>query len=190
PDLTNTSKISVVYLGNSMLERLKTTGRTTQLANLTTSWNAGCGGDKNENVLYRLDLGLYSILKQYHASETAEGRPGIRVWVLKSGTNNLHAKKGFREQDVESWRVLVESCLKIAPGSTVLACDVFFRKDVDDGLVERGNQMLKGVVEEFGKQEEGERVKWVEARHLVTKDMLVDRVHLNEEGYRVFDETL
>lgn len=34
------------------------------------------------------------------------------------------------------------------------------------------------------------RVIWVEARHLITKDMLVDHVHLNEEGCRVWDAVL
>lgn len=57
PNLTNTSDIEVVLLGNSMLERFKTTGAATRLGNLESVWNAGCGGDKNENVLYRLEQG-------------------------------------------------------------------------------------------------------------------------------------
>lgn len=35
PDLTNKSSIEVVYLGSSMLERLKTTGASTEVCNST-----------------------------------------------------------------------------------------------------------------------------------------------------------
>jgi hypothetical protein len=35
-----------------------------------------------------------------------------------------------------------------------------------------------------------ERVKRVDSRHLIGKDMLDDRVHFNEEGYRAWDGVL
>jgi hypothetical protein len=40
PDLLNKSSIKVVYLGNSMLERLKTTGASTQVCNSTVTLGA------------------------------------------------------------------------------------------------------------------------------------------------------
>ncbi|OAL51354.1 hypothetical protein IQ07DRAFT_586885 [Pyrenochaeta sp. DS3sAY3a] len=204
-NLSNTSPIHIVYLGNSMLERLKTTGKDTNLGTLSNkanAFNAGCGGDKNENVLYRLEQGLYTLLKSSQESmATAPKTCDIALWILASGTNNLHAKHGFRHPDVASWKVLVETCLRIAPRSRVLACDVFYRKDVKDELVEAGNEMLRDVVREVNLDvekrraesgEEGgqESVVWVEARQKIDKGMLVDHVHLNEEGYRVWDEVL
>lgn len=197
PDLTNTSKIEVVYFGNSMLERFKTSGRDTELGKLGRegkAWNAGCGGDKNENVLYRLsqDQGLYPLLKK--AGEENPSKCAIKLWVLASGTNNLHPKRGLRAPDIESWRLLVEACLRIAPESRVLACDGFYRKDISDELVDVGNQALKGVVEEMNREmiDSGweERVMWLEAREAIGKDMLVDHVHLMEKGYRVWDDRL
>lgn len=204
-NLSNTSPIHIVYLGNSMLERLKTTGQGTKLGNLSSkgsAFNAGCGGDKNENVLYRLEQGLYTLLKSSQESTaTIPKTCDITLWILASGTNNLHAKHGFRHPDVASWKVLLETCLRIAPRSRVLACDVFYRKDVKDELVEAGNEMLKGVVREVNlevekrRAENGEedgqaRVVWVEARQKIDRSMLVDHVHLNEGGYRVWDEVL
>jgi hypothetical protein len=198
PDLFNTSKIEVVYLGNSMLERLKTTGKATNLSTLDAGWNAGCGGDKNENVIYRLEKGLYDILTSAH--ENKPDKCGIKMWILASGTNNLHTKRGFRTADIDSWKVLVEACLRAAPGSVVLACDVFYRKDIMDSVVDEGNELLRKVVEqtndnasnagEITYQGSKERVKWIEARHLISKDLLDDHVHLNEEGYRVWDRVL
>lgn len=194
-NLSNKTAINVIYLGNSMLERLKTTGKTTKLAGLDVAWNAGCGGDKNENVVYRLSepQGLYSILKFAHNDEVKEGEErkcDIKLWVLASGTNNLHPKRGLRDEDVKSWRVLVQSCLSIAPGSQVVACDVFHRKDIEDRLVDEGNENLRRVVEELNRDLGEDKVKWVEARHLISKEMLVDHVHLNEEGYGVWDRVL
>jgi hypothetical protein len=40
PDLLNKSSIEIVYLGNSMLERLKTTGASTQVCNSTVTLGA------------------------------------------------------------------------------------------------------------------------------------------------------
>lgn len=188
-----------------MLERLKTTGKNTRLGQLDVSWNAGCGGDTNSNVVYRLsnEQGFYKILKSDQALEQKKGgeekKCNIKVWILASGTNNLHPKRGLREADVESWKVLVQACLRIAPGSKVLACDMFYRKDVEDELVDRGNEMLREVVGEINSEmetsmQDGEkcegRVTWVEVRHLICRDMLEDHVHLNEEGYEMWDRVL
>jgi hypothetical protein len=183
PNLTNLSPISVIYLGNSMLERLKTSGSSTRLSNLSCAWNAGVGGDKTENVLYRLSqCGLYDILKTAQREQKCD----IKLWILASGTNNLHAKRGLSTKDAESWKVLVQACRRIAPRSQVLCCDVFYRTDVRDGVVDEGNDMLERMVE--GMRDEG--VLWVEARQEIGKDMLDDHVHLNEEGYRVWDGVL
>ena len=187
----------------SLALAIKTTGANTnigRLGNMGVAWNAGVGGDKNESVAYRLNEGLYDMLRN-----AKKERCNIRVWILTSGTNNLHAKRPFRKQDVESWRMLVETCLRIAPESMVLACDMTYRKDIADVFVDESNRMLKEVVEEMNeilqkdmeKEDhsqsgkcQGDRVKWIDSRHVISKDMLVDHVHLNEEGYRTWHTAL
>lgn len=76
-----TPKIDVVLLGDSMLERFQTTGKYTQIGGLQYPrvFNAGVGGDKIENVLYRIRLGLLSILKAKNP----------KLVVIHIGTNNL-----------------------------------------------------------------------------------------------------
>ncbi|KAI4655088.1 uncharacterized protein J4E79_008153 [Alternaria viburni] len=206
PNLANTSPISVVYLGNSMLERFKTSGITTDIGKLSdtgVAWNAGVGGDSNQNVAYRLAGGLYSLLKTAKKDVC-----DIKLWIVASGTNNLQKKRAFQKQDVESWRVLVEACLRIAPESTVLACDMSYRLDIPDAIVDQSNEMLREVVGEINgalraekehalqtyedqtERDREDKVKWVDTRHMFIKNMLDDHVHLNEEGYWLWDFVL
>jgi hypothetical protein len=80
-----------------MLERFKTTGIAAKLGALGASgaaFNAGVGGDRNENIIYRLTQGRYSTLKT--AQSDTSTSCDIKVWVLTSGTNKFHAK-GHRE---------------------------------------------------------------------------------------------
>ncbi|KAF1966663.1 hypothetical protein BU23DRAFT_661932 [Bimuria novae-zelandiae CBS 107.79] len=135
PNLSNKSRMDIVYLGNSMLERLKTTGKSTKLAQCgrdSTAWNVGCGGDKNENVMYR----LFGDVKALH--HALKPFSDIKLWVVISGTNNLR-KKPFHLADTESYQLLLESCLWIAPKSKVIACDMFYRKDIPDAVVDESN---------------------------------------------------
>jgi len=172
---------TTVLIGDSMIERLQTTGSNTRIARLPSSFNAGVGGDRIENVLYRLDLGLFTSLKNH----------GIKLWVLMIGTNHIGTKKGLKKKELDAYRVLVQALLRIAPESRILACGMFQRKDVDDGNMERANMMLKEVVGEMNNKLEGEKVCWLDAAGGVKKEEhLLDHVHLNEEGYRIWDEAL
>ena len=51
-----TGPVEIVFIVDSMLERLKSTGVHTGTSELQSSFNVGVGGDKIENVLFRLDL--------------------------------------------------------------------------------------------------------------------------------------
>ncbi|KAF9545120.1 hypothetical protein EC957_011275 [Mortierella hygrophila] len=176
PNDTPTTPLSTVFIGDSMLERLKTTGTSTGLANLSGSFNVGCGGDKIENVLYRLDL-MYPLLQ--NCSD-------IKLWVVMVGTNNLR-KKGFRPTDVALYRLLLQALLRIAPGSKVLACEVFRRKDIEDRYVDEANRMVKEMIKAMNDTLGEARILWSEAPEDVTKAMFEDHVHLDEEGYSRWD---
>ncbi|KAK3809069.1 MAG: SGNH hydrolase-type esterase domain-containing protein [Linnemannia elongata] len=179
PDNTPTTPLSTVLVGDSMLERFKTTGALTGLAKLPGSFNAGCGGDKIENVLYRLDL-MYPLFQ--NCSD-------IKLWVVMVGTNNLR-KKGFRPTDVALYRLLLQALLRIAPGSKVLACEMFWRKDIEDRYVDEANRMVKEMIKAMNDILGDARILWSEAPEDVTKDMFEDHVHLDEDGYSRWDGQL
>ncbi|CZT06980.1 uncharacterized protein RAG0_12549 [Rhynchosporium agropyri] len=95
--------------------------------------------------------------------------------------------------DIDRWSIakMVQALLRIAPQSRILACGIFQRKDVDDGTMERANMMLKELAGEINKHLDGENVFWVDAPGGVKKEEhVVDHAHLNEEGYRIWDEVL
>jgi lysophospholipase L1-like esterase len=207
PDLQNKVKIEVICLGNSMFERLKNTGLFTNLGQLSAkgcAWNAGVGGDMISNNLYRLSNGLYTILKEAQqqnlntddvlTKNKAETNTNIKLWILASGTNDLTKKRSLRPKELEAYRLLLEACLRISPKSKVLVCDMFYRKDISDAIVDMGNEMLEQVVrdvnQELVKEGDEDRVIRVEARQLIGKDRLVDHVHLDERGYGIWDELL
>ncbi len=107
------------------------------------------------------------------------------------GTNHIGKKKGLKKKELDAYRVLVQALLRIAPQSRILACEIFQRKDVDDGNIERANMMLKELVGEMNKQLGGEKVFWLDVPGGVKKEEhFVDHVHLNEEGYQIWDEAL
>ncbi|KAF9361106.1 hypothetical protein BGX26_005735 [Mortierella sp. AD094] len=180
PQSTVASPIDVVLIGDSMLERFKTTGSSTHLAQLPRSFNCGCGGDKVENVLYRLSF----------MTPLLENR-SIKLWVVMVGTNNLR-KKGLRPADIPLYHLLLQALLRIDSKSKILACEIFKRKDFEDKYVDEANSMVKAMITEMnaslGLQED--RIIWSGVPVEATIEHLDDHVHLDAEGYRIWDETL
>src|SRR5271170_1872368 len=96
-----TTRIRCLLLGDSMLERFKTTGKHTKLGQVEFPdlLNAGVGGDRTQNVIYRLGTkGLYSGLKQH----------GVNFAILDMGTNNLRPKRGLSAEAIEEYGLVLE----------------------------------------------------------------------------------
>lgn len=112
--------------------------------------NAGVGGDKIENVLFKLGLGMQSLLEERN----------VKVWVIMVGSNNL--KKALRPVELERYRLLIQTLLRISPTSKVLACQLFKRTGIDDGYVEESNKALLLLFKTMN-EKLGERIYWLEA---------------------------
>lgn len=172
--------ISVVFLGDSMFERMTTTEETDilplwpsetlcseeelketnlrrkainipKLVRINGLLNAGCGGDKIENILYRLigdpERELAGLAEALFDSERHRN---VKLWVVQAGTNNLHPKKGLTDASVDAYRELLDTILEISSGATrVLVTGLFNRKDINEELVAQANAKLKKLVEEL-----------------------------------------
>ncbi|KAL2071049.1 hypothetical protein VTL71DRAFT_12284 [Oculimacula yallundae] len=183
PLLTSTPsrEYSTVLIGDSGIERFATTGSRTRTAQLPSCINLGVGGDRIENVLYRLDSDLFTLLQNR----------GIKVWVLKIGANHLGRKKGLKRKEVDLYRVLLHALFRIAPGSKVVAAGLGRRRDVDEDKIERSNGVMRECAEEVDRAMGGGRVVWVDVpEEINAEEHLSDHCHMNEEGYRIWDEVL
>ena len=183
------SRIDVVLLGDSMLERFKTTGKYTQIGQLQYphAFNGGVGGDKIENILYRISLGLFSMLE----AKTP------KLVVIHIGTNNLQPKQPLHGLHLSNYRLLLQASLRLLPVQTqILVTGLFNRRDVDKRCILQSNMDIQQMVhtmnvqETEGRVEENHRVHWMEAPEEIQEDHLADNVHLNLLGYRIWDEKL
>ena len=202
----------LVLLGDSMFERMITTGRT---PNFPSPWpsetmhpdtdellavfphledrrlcgifNAGVGGDKVQNVIYRLvgdeERGLPALLPIL--------APSVKVWVVHAGGNNLTPAAGWSEQDEAMVRELARALLAVSPGSRVALTQMFYRKDVPLEIVNDTNARIRRIAKQLREAGFGDTVDcWRPPRLFRVRKHLQDQAHLNLEGYRVWTEQL
>ncbi|KAH8898997.1 hypothetical protein GQ53DRAFT_608136, partial [Thozetella sp. PMI_491] len=200
----------VVLLGDSMIERMISTARSPSLAPWPSTcmfpdtvaqtvypdtplhrrsdvFNAGVGGDKFENIAYRLAGDDASARPLPSLLEALSART-VRLWVVQAGTNNLHPKKGLRERDYSALRALLASLLLVSPVQTqILLTGLFYRKDVADSLVDQANAEYERLTTEFNQEHSRVRIVYLAPAEAVDPSRhLVDHVHLSEEGYRLW----
>ncbi len=204
----------VVLLGDSMFERMTTTGQSPNFpapwpslalfpspdtAGLPTKekdcrfegvFNAGVGGDKIQNVIYRL------------AGDNERGLPGllpilagsVQLWVVHVGTNNLSPKKGWTRADEAALRELARTLLAANPTCRVVLTKLFARTDVPWEVVSGVNETVRGIAERLGDEVGSGRVEYWNPpgadTWLSMEKHLDDHVHLNLEGYRLWVEVL
>ncbi|KAK3985880.1 platelet-activating factor acetylhydrolase IB subunit gamma [Cladorrhinum sp. PSN332] len=203
-----TTPPAIILLGDSTLERFITTGNS---PNYTEPWpsptllptlpphsnrlprvlNCGVGGDKIQNVAYRL-LGdpsrdLPSLLAEVVSQQKIVKS---QVWVIHAGTNNLTPKNGLSDKDVDALEVMLRVLLRIR-GTRVILSGIMYRKDVEDQKVDEANEKLVLVVRRLQNDEEKSegRISWLgppEGGLVKKEEHLVDHVHLNLEGYRIW----
>lgn len=125
-----------------MIEPFKTSGSSTYIVKLPSSFNAGVGGDRIENVLYRLDVGLLDILRLR--------RSKLRLLAVR--TNNIPSKRELKASNLERYEILLKALPGSSEGSRVLACEVFRREHIGNEVVGKSNRLLK---ERFGDSQRG-----------------------------------
>jgi hypothetical protein len=137
-----TTRIRCLLLGCSMLERFKTTGKHTKFGQVEFPdlLNAGVGGDRIQNIIYRLGIGgLYPRLKQH----------GVNFAILQMGSNNLRPKRGLSAEAIEEYGLVLEALARAAPGIVMLLTGILPRKDVDRSFIDQSNNDLQRLIRDF-----------------------------------------
>ncbi|KAJ3148381.1 hypothetical protein HDU89_004711 [Geranomyces variabilis] len=184
---------TILLLGDSMLERFTTTGRATSISQNPHIFNAGCGGDKVDNVLYRLEHGLLDRL------------PAVEKIVLHCGTNNLAGKKTLRMGAgyIPAYRAMLHMIVahyRARGGDTtrtttsmmmvphLFITGLFYREATEAAEIDRVNAMLKALAEEEEEEEEDECVQCTYIPPFETS--LEDHVHMDAASYAKWDAVL
>lgn len=157
--------------------------------------NAGVGGDGIQNIAYRI-AGCPHPDPAKHLPGLGSALAicgGVRLWAVQAGTNNLSPKRGLIDVDRDALRALLQS-LRISSvrwDCKVLLTGVFPRKDISSGLIDEADGKLLAMVKELNVEQGRESLIFLPPTETIKPDEhLVDHVHLNVEGYRLWAWTL
>jgi lysophospholipase L1-like esterase len=176
--------IDVYFIGDSITRRWGALDYPELLANFQQAffgWNAanfGWGGDRTENILWRLDNG-----------ELAGVRP--KVFVVQAGTNNLgdiESNDERSESVAAGIEAIVERCRQQAPDALVVVTGLFPRRDRPEL-----NASIAAINKRLAAYADGRSVRYVDindrlvdSRGVLREEMSDDGLHLTLAAYRVW----
>jgi lysophospholipase L1-like esterase len=148
-------------------------------------WNAGnfgWGGDRTENILWRLDNGELDAVDP-------------KVIVLLAGTNNVGKEPGddAKVADVtRGLRAIVDACRKKAPAATIVLTAIFPRNDNAAVMptITRINTNLATLADGKSVRFLDVNARLADARGVLFEGTMVDGLHLSLKGYEVWAEGL
>ena len=180
--------IDVYLLGDSITRRWGATDYPDFLAHWKKTfhgWNAGnfgWGGDRTENILWRLENG-----------EIDGVNP--KVVVILAGTNNVGKEPGDEAKVADVTRgvaAVVDACRRKAPAATIVLTAIFPRNDGSAVMptIARINSNLAKVAAERSVRFLDVDSRLADANGVLFEGMMVDGLHPSLEGYEVWAEGL
>jgi len=180
--------IDLYFLGDSITRRWGATDYPDFLAHWTRTfhgWNAGnfgWGGDRTENILWRLSNG-----------ELDGVNP--KVIVLLAGTNNVGKEPGdeAKVKDVtRGLEAIVDACRKKAPAATIVLVALFPRNDNPAVM-----PTLARINANLAKMADGQSIRFLDvsarladAQGTLFEGVMVDGLHPSVKGYEAWAEGL
>ncbi|WP_284614984.1 GDSL-type esterase/lipase family protein [Aquabacterium humicola] len=173
----------LVFIGDSITQGWENEGREVWARHFArhNALNLGFGGDRTENVLWRLQHGALDGLAP-------------RAVVLMIGTNNTGHRAENPETTAAGIRRLVEEIRRRLPAAQVLLLAVFPREEQPTGplrrLNERINEHIRGLAD-------GRDVHFLDIGQVLTqpdgtlsKDVMPDLLHLSPKGYALWQAAM
>jgi len=180
--------IDVYFLGDSITRRWGATDYPDFLAHWKKTfqgWNAGnfgWGGDRTENILWRLENG-----------ELDGVNP--KVIVILAGTNNVGKEPGDEAKVADVTRgvfAIVDACRKKAPGATIVLTAIFPRNDNPAVMptIARINSDLARLSGEKSLHFLDVNSRLADAKGTLFEGVMVDGLHPSLKGYEAWAEGL
>lgn len=143
--------------------------------------NLGFGGDKTENVLWRLQHGELDGLNP-------------RVVTLLIGTNNTGDRMDPAPAVAAGVARVLQEIRQRLPGARVLLLAIFPREARPDAAMRRRNEQINALLAPLA---DGRQVHWLNlndalmnADGTLSRDVMPDLLHLSERGYGLWAERL
>ena len=146
---TPSKPIWCLLLGCSTVERLKTTGAHTTLGKgqFPHIFNAGVGGDRIRNVLYRLGTkGLFWDLQTRQVEHA----------ILMMGANDVTNKQALDSEALRQYALVLEALYRACPAVKVLVTGLTPQKPgrrprmvVREGIINHSNASLQRLVQAY-----------------------------------------
>ncbi len=173
----------VIFLGDSITEGWEKSGAEVfeKYFGDYRTLNLGYGGDRTENVLWRLQHG-----------EVDQTDP--KLVVLMIGTNNT----GHRQDDpaliAEGIKLILDELEQRIPDSKVLLLAIYPRGATPDNVLRKNNALVNARIRNFA---DGERVFFKDINSVfltedgvLSEEVMPDLLHLEEYGYTLVAEAI
>jgi lysophospholipase L1-like esterase len=175
--------IDLVFIGDSITQGWEDAGRKVWDEHFAPqhALALGFGGDHTENVLWRLQHGEVDGIAP-------------KVAVVMIGTNNTGDRMDEARVTATGIQRILQELRTRLPTTRVLLLAVFPRDEQPDSALRQRNDQLNGLISGLA---DGERVvflninpKLMRADGTLSKDIMPDLLHLNEQGYRIWTQSI
>jgi beta-glucosidase len=179
----NGGKIDLLFIGDSITQGWEKEGAETwkKYYAKRNAFNIGFGGDRTENVLWRL---------QHNAVDGMNPK----VAVLMIGTNNA----GYRHEDPATTaagiKKLIAELQQRLPATKILLLAIFPRDEKADGQLRQINDEVNAIIKTYG---DNRKVFFADVNSVfltkdgvLPKELMPDLLHPNEKGYAVLADAL
>ncbi|MEO7578615.1 MAG: GDSL-type esterase/lipase family protein [Massilia sp.] len=173
----------VVFIGDSITEGWEKSGAKVWDANYKqfNGLALGFGGDRTENVLWRLQHGEVDGIDP-------------KVAVLMLGTNNTGSRQENPLTTAAGIKRDIDELRKRLPHTRILLLAIFPRDEKPDGAARRRNQQVNAIVARLA---DNKRVffldinkVFLDADGVLSKSIMPDLLHPNQAGYALWAEAM
>jgi len=169
----------VIFIGDSITQGWERDGFNVWNRNYK-KYNAvalGFGGDRTENVLWRLLHGEVEGLQP-------------KVTVLMIGTNNTGHRHENPATTAAGIKRDIDELQQRLPGTKILLLAIFPRDETPDGDLRKINQDVNALISQFADNKTvfflDINHAFLDARGILSKDIMPDLLHPNERGYEIW----
>lgn len=173
--------VDLIFIGDSITQGWEGSGKKVweEFYGNRNAVNLGIGGDRTQHVLWRLDHGNIDGISP-------------KLAVLMIGTNN--AGSNTSEQIAEGVKAIVEKLRAKLPDTKVLVLAIFPRGENKEN---KARQVNEGANERIAKLADNKMVfyedigpKFLGDDGTLSKEIMPDLLHLSEQGYRIWAESI